>query len=585
MTTEPARRLARLIRNPAFLGCLLWALIVGIAWAADCFLRTERPGMVPYEAMGASIAFIADVNGDAVTDLIVGAPGAPGAPIEVAGSVYVLSGSDLSPVYVLSGEAPGDQYGWAVSPTADLDGDGVLEFAVGGPGHEATDLLPGTFDFGRVYVYSGASGAPIGPPLDGDTDGALFGYSLAGGVDVTGDGFPDIAVGAPGASAGTGERRGAVYIFSGGAPAPQAVAASASLVLVGEAGGDRFGSSITILDGATDVPVGWNRLVVGAVDAASEPIMFPRTGAVYIYTIPGAPPFKIAGEQPGDGFGADVAAIGDVDRDGLRDLAVGAPNAGGTGRVYVFSGADLRLLHQRDGLSQGEGFGRTVRAIRDMTWDGATDFYVGAPGFGLDPLSPEGAFHVYSGAAAPGSTAGMPLCVVPGGAPGDRQGFAASSVGDLDGDGLGELAVGAPGSSVGAPFGGAVRLFSVAPGPPPGRVNVRDFDAFTDAGTLRLAWDPPAPPCSGFDFAVYRALVDHHGEDSLTDATIEFCSTGGAPQIELPLPADHPPGTCLTWIVVATTQNEEGFPGQNPAAARYPPNPCRVFFNPTPCGR
>ncbi len=566
--------------HPAFAGCLFWALIVGIAWAADCFLVTERYGTVPFGGYGASIVLIGDVNGDGATvsEILVGAPGFPGSTLTSAGSAFVLDGLTFEAIRTHQGDKSSDRFGWVVAALGDQDLDGIPDYGVGSPGWgEGTDeAVP--LNVGRTYIFSGAGGAPI-TILEGLLPGAEFGFSLTPGFEADAQTVAlDYAVGAPGDPAGTIDRRGAVYVYLSGSPVP--------IRLTGEQEGDRFGHSIAVLP----VPAPRRALiVVGAPEADSSPPdpTMPDAGAVYVFETDGRLVNVLTGAAPGDRFGAAVAVIADVDTDGQADLAVGSPTAGGVGRVSVHSGGTGQLLYDRFGQVPGQETGFSVSGLGDMTNDGLSDVAFGSPGFALGPQLPFGMAHVVRGGT------GMELCQPIGAAPGDRFGHVIAPAGDLNGDGLHEIWVGAPGSSgAGVDSGGVIRLYTVVPGPPPGTVRISAIDGASEGDPLTMEWDYPFGTCAAFDFAVYRQACATPPCDAGTDLAIETCSTGGAPMVTIPLPPILEPGTCYLYYVAPLTNNEESlglFPlsdaaTEAPASPRsHPTVSCRVFLNPAPC--
>lgn len=141
---------------------------------------------------------LGDINDDDLSDLVI-------SDYLNGGSVAVYSGADGSELYRTPSLAPFDGFGWSVANVGDVDRDGVADFIVGAPAPLASVRK------GRAYVYSGASGSLL-MEFRGNVDHDEFGFDVAGGMDVNGDGYPDMAVGAH--EGGTLEQ-GSVFIYSG----------------------------------------------------------------------------------------------------------------------------------------------------------------------------------------------------------------------------------------------------------------------------------------------------------------------------------------------------------------------------------
>ena len=145
------------------------------------------------------------------------------------------------------------------------------------------------------------------------------------------------------------------------------------------------------------------------------------------------------GEGAGDQFGWVARAVGDLDGDGAIDLAATAPShANWSGAAYVYSSRSGDLLFRIDG-SPGSRLGNSAEGQADVDGDGTDDVIVGAPGWANAP----GYVRVVSGKT------GELVHELTEGEPGDRLGMKVSAIEDLDGDGLAEIAAGAPGQGAG----------------------------------------------------------------------------------------------------------------------------------------
>ena len=162
----------------------------------------------------------------------------------------------------------------------------------------------------------------------------------------------------------------------------------------------------------------------------------------------------------GDFLGTSVDGAGDVDSDGFADALIGAPfaDSGGfnAGAAYVFSGAGGGLLRAFHGVQPGDQLGHRVSTAGDVDGDGRADLAMSSPGADVAGID-SGAAWVY------GAADGELLLLVGGTAESEYLG-AVSPAGDVDGDGRGDLAVGAAASPVGGSQAGSVRVISGASG-------------------------------------------------------------------------------------------------------------------------
>jgi hypothetical protein len=264
------------------------------------------------------------------------------------------------------GPVPAARFGALVAAAGDVDADGFPDFAVGAP----EDGVAGP-DGGLVLIYSGYDGMLLRKSR-GAAAGERFGAALAAVGDADEDGHADLAVGAPDALAGPLQDAGRVVVLSGRTGAELAR-------VLGAASHDRLGSALAALpgpdgDGAMELALG-----VPGGDAAGN-------GAGLVLLLDAATlklRAELRGRAPLDAFGTTLAAPGDVDKDGVQDLAVGAPFADpsgeASGRVWVVSGATGGDLFTVSGTAVGEKAGLGLAGAGDVDGDGYADLAVGAP--------------------------------------------------------------------------------------------------------------------------------------------------------------------------------------------------------------
>ncbi|GJM23197.1 MAG: hypothetical protein DHS20C15_31120 [Planctomycetota bacterium] len=187
------------------------------------------------------------------------------------------------------------------------------------------------------------------------------------------------------------------------------------------------------------------------------------------------PLLQVQSAQAGDRFGAAIAGVGDVDADGIPDFLVGAYRAERagplSGQVRLISGRSTRELKRWQGEHAHDALGWSVAALGDLNEDGVNDFAFGAPG----GTPPEGSVRVVSGRN------GEALYTVVGKQPGDRFGHAITRLGDVDGDGVSDFAVGAPQADTVGQLSGRVRVVSGADGSTVRAHHGAAFDLFGQA--------------------------------------------------------------------------------------------------------
>jgi len=412
-------------------------------------------GEGPTSQSGYTVAKAGDINGDGLADLFIGAPYARG-----AGTGYVIFGSNATNAWgngtltlanvsdgrrgvAFVGEAGNDFLSFSASGAKDVNGDGINDLIVGAPRSISY--------FGKIYVIFGSRNSSIWGngtvPIISLADGvrgfvlqgpgpsnyAQIAYSLAAG-DINGDGLSDIIVGAP-----------LINLFQG---------AGGVYVVFGSNNGTAWGNGRLFLANFAD----------------------GRRG------------FYIPGETLGDQLGYSVAA-NDVNADGVDDLIMGAPlaNAGG-GKGYTVFGTNASTLRNstvalKPLLNGQQGFVLKGPATSNSGWtlstgdlngDGIPDLLIGAPYIYI--TSSPGRVYVTFGSEDPNAWGDGELSLdllangLNGfslqGLPGDKAGLFLNNLGDINGDNVTDLFVGAPAVTGAvtppAPTGNAYLIFGAA---------------------------------------------------------------------------------------------------------------------------
>ena len=409
------------------------------AWRFDGVSLSER--------LGHAVAGAGDVDGDGYDDVIVGAINARPSGSQV-GSAFVYSGATGTLIWRIDGQANGDRLGSSVASAGDVDGDGFDDIILGAvwadPG--------GRSKAGSAYIHSGATGNLIWQ-LDGQAAGDELGFSVSGVGDVDGDGLDDVIIGARWADPAGLPSAGSAYVCSG---------LTGTLIrrFDGHAAGDALGSSVS---GAGDVDGdGVDDVIVGAMDA--DPGQATDAGSAYVLSgATGALIWQFNGLSADDNLGIAVSGAGDVDCDGLQDLIVGASGSGiggfpSGGSAYVYAGATGTVIWQVHGQGWSDLLGSSVSDAGDVDGDGVGDVIVGAHWADPGGLSRAGSAYTFSGAT------GILLGQFHGQSASDWLGFSVSGAGDVNGDGLDDLIVGAAWADPGGqPSAGSAFVYSLAP--------------------------------------------------------------------------------------------------------------------------
>ena len=323
--------------------------------------------------LGFSGGFV-DADGDGIADMVIGAPNAvAGANL---GAAYVYKGNSSegyssSPAFTLNGD---DNFGYTF---AKIDDDVFAVTAINGNGDDSSLC-------GSVYIYKGDHHGPsLIKKLGGEGPLDKFGFSIALG-DLNNDGHKDIIIGAPyNTNSPSLYKSGAVYIYLG----------------------PDFTNRIALYASSSNKGLGWqaangdinNDSIDDLLVSVSGKVLGFYGGALFAPNI-NTPDLTISSSA--STFGRAIAVLGDLNGDGYKEMAIGAPNAvvtlgivsnRDTGSLYIVKGgtgartvnlnsspAPADLIVRIDGANLFDRFGSSIAAV-DADGDSLTDIAVGAP--------------------------------------------------------------------------------------------------------------------------------------------------------------------------------------------------------------
>jgi Ca2+-binding RTX toxin-like protein len=370
--------------------------------------RVDDPMPQANARFGQAVAGVGDVNGDDIPDLLVGAPEQTVKGIDRQGWAFVFSGASGSLLYSLDTPIPAERasFGASVADAGDVNGDNIPDLLIGAPSQDGPDLG----GQGRAFVFSGADGRPILTLNFPRSEGGSFGRSVAGAGDVTGDGIPDFLVGMPflgrvgRALVLSGADGSLVHVLNVVAPEERAFLGWA-VAGVGDVSGDGVPD---LLVGAPFLPIG----EFGDFVFSGGAFVFSGATGELLYQVENSTP-----ENNAD-FGSAVAGSDDVNGDGIPDLLVGVPGRetddAPEGKVVVASGADGSQLFalRNPGRQALARFGRSVAGIGDANGDGAPDILAGAAFQDASGNADQGRAVLFASKSSTPACFGMPATIV-----------------------------------------------------------------------------------------------------------------------------------------------------------------------------
>jgi hypothetical protein len=464
-------------------------------------------GIAAVDVSGYSVSNAGDINGDGTDDLIIGANladpngSSSGQSYVVFGSSGFTSTLNLSTLngsngFKINGIAAGDQAGYSVSGAGDVNGDGINDVIIGANRADSNGE-----DAGQSYVLFGSRSGFVanfnlstlngsnGFKINGIAAGDRSGTSVSRAGDINGDGTDDLIIGARSASP-NGENSGQSYVVFG---KPGGFSTNFNLanlngtngfILDGVEAGDNSGVSVSeagdvngdgiddLVIGASDDPLGATPPNPGNTSPGQSYVVFGKRSGfsprLNLSTLNGSDGFKVSGITADDRSGYAVSTAGDINGDGIDDVLVGSyfasPNGVSyAGQSYVVFGkrsgfspnldlADLNGSNgfKINGIAELDVSGAALSSAGDVNGDGLDDLLIGAP-----YASPDGKFKAGQSYVVFGSRDGFGSNLdladlngsngfkINGILAGDIAGVAVSSAGDVNGDGIDDLVIGA----------------------------------------------------------------------------------------------------------------------------------------------
>jgi len=439
--------------------------------------------------LGSSTSNAGDVNNDGINDIVIGAAAARPNGIVNCGQAYVIFGtrafssvvniSSLNGMngFTINGISAHNYLGFSVSSAGDINHDGKDDVAIGaiGTGYDNSNT-------GQVYVIFGATTFPStlnvstlnginGFTIVGINSGDSFGASVSSVGDINKDDKSDLIIGAPSVITNGNVGVGQAYVIFGASTFPKIFNVSIldgtnGFIINGNSANSHFGWSTS---GAGDINKdGINDVIVGAYGAkfgAGQAYVifgsttFPQT--FNVSSLNGNSGFVVNSLGGSDHLGYSVSGAGDINNDGISDVAIGAHVIE---QAYVIFGSktfinpfNLNSLNGSNGFSikclhSGDMLGSSVMGLSDVNGDGITDLAIAAVSAAPQNKTTAGQVYVIFGSTGGFSSVfnldslnGDNGFVVNGLNPLGNLGSALGGVQDVNGDNIGDLIIGADG--------------------------------------------------------------------------------------------------------------------------------------------